>query len=98
MFLAEEHQIDEIQKIIHKLDITDQIVKIISIETITLEQSNRIIYSKMIVIGTVIIQTLGMDTIPRTVLQTIEIEIIQLVEIETIDHKLVQQWTILEKI
>ena len=57
----------------------------------------------MIVIGTVLTQTLGMDTIPRTVheiLQTIEIEFIQLVEIETIriiDHKLVQQWTIIEK-
>ena len=36
---AEDHQNDKIHKIFHKIDIADQIVRIVSIETITLDET-----------------------------------------------------------
>ena len=102
IFFAEDHQIDEIHKIIYKTDIVDQLVKIISTEIFTLDQ----------ILIEVITQTVteiahtqipGLHTIPMTaqeILHTTAIETIQTIVIGitlimdsktilTIDHTIV---------
>ena len=58
----EEHQIDEI----HKIDIADQIFKIVSTEITTLDQIQIEVITQNI-LETVHIQTPGTDNIPITV-------------------------------
>ena len=90
IIFAEDHEIDKIHKIIDKIHIADQTVKII--KTFTLDQFKIEVFVQMI-IGNVLIQTLGKETIPMNVektLQLIEIKTVQIVEIKiirVIDHK-----------
>ena len=79
IIFAEDHQIDEIQKLIHRMDIADQTARIISLETITLDQNQTEVIIQT-VIRTVLIQTVGIDNIPmanQEKLLTIEIQTIQ---------------------
>ena len=73
--VTEDHQIREIHKTIHKIDIADQTVKRVNTEKITTDQTRT-----EVIIQTIkendLFQTLGFYTIPMTVqevLQTIEI-------------------------
>ena len=63
---AEDHQIDETHKIIHKIDIADETAEIISIETITQDKTPTEVIIQTIV-GTVFFRTIGKNTIPMTV-------------------------------
>ena len=79
IIFAEDHQIDEIQKLIHRMDIADQTARIISLETITLDQNQTEVIIQT-VIRTVLIQTVGIDNIPmanQEKLLTIEFQTIQ---------------------
>ena len=68
---AEDHQVNKIHKIVHKIDVADQKVKTISIETIALDQTQIEIFIQTI-IGTVVTQILGIDTILMTVQEILQ--------------------------
>ena len=92
----ENHHVDKTHKIIHKLNIADQIARVISIETATQDQTwTEIIFQS--IVGIVFTRTLGTDTIPMTVQEihltiktetilTIELESIQIIETEIIRY------------
>ena len=74
----EDHQIEEAHKVVHKIDLVDQKVKKISIETITPDPT-QIEVIIQIILETVFTQTLVIETIPKTVHETL-----QITEIETL--------------
>ena len=99
--LEADHQDKEVHKISHKIDIVDQIVKIISIETTILDQIQtdeniRLIPDPTQTLGIDTIQTIDHEThltIEAGIVLTIRKEVIQRIEInviKTIDHEIIQ--------
>ena len=92
-----DHQNKEIHEISHKIDIVDQIVKIISIEVIIHDQiqteQNCLIPLPIQILGIDTIQTIDHEThqtIETETIQTIEIEVIPIIEInftKTVDQE-----------
>ena len=83
IIFVENYRIDKIHKNNRKIDIAEQIVKIISIKPITQDQTQVI---SQVIIGVVLIQTLEtyiILMIAREIHVTIEIKIIQIKETET---------------
>ena len=83
IYFAEDHQIDEIHKIVHKTDIVDQIVdhvvdQKISMEMITQDQTQKKIFTQ-ILLGIVHIHTPGTDTVPGIVQEIHQAIIIKIV-------------------